>query len=355
MIKVGVIGCGYWGPNLVRNFRSIPESMVKLICDLDNDRLAHMQQLYPEISVTTEFEHLINDSEIDVIAIATPVWTHFELAKKSLLAGKHTFVEKPIASNVNQCKELIELAEKGKLTLMVGHTFIYSAPVRKIKEIVDSGEIGELLCITSQRLNLGLYQSDINVVWDLAPHDISIILFITGDFPITINCQGKAHISPGIEDVSNMTMNFENGGFGIVQNSWLDPNKVRRMTFVGSKKMILYDDCEPYEKIKIYDKRVEIPRHFDTLSEFHYAYHHGDTYCPHLTLVEPLKTECQHLIDCIRLGSEPQSGGWDGLRVVQVLEASSKSLEMGGAKVEIENLFRERATTLRRAEVIGIS
>ena len=342
MIKVAVVGCGYWGPNLIRNFRSIPESKVKLVCDLDQKRLAQMKQLYPEINTTAEFGDLINDDEIDAIAIATPVWTHSEFAKKSLTAGKHTFVEKPMASDVHQCKELIELAENAELTLMVGHTFIYSAPIRRIKEIVTSGEIGELLCISSQRLNLGLYQTDINVVWDLAPHDISIILYIMGEFPVSVNCQGKAHLSPGIEDVTNMTLNFENGGFAIVQSSWLDPSKVRRMTFVGSKKMILYDDCEPYEKIKIYDKRVEIPRHYDTLAEFHYAYHHGDTYSPHLTLVEPLKTQCKHFLDCIRLKSEPQSSGWEGLQVVKVLESASKSLKMEGAKIAIKDPCREK-------------
>jgi len=341
MLKVAVVGCGYWGPNLVRNFRSIPESEVKKICDMDHDRLAKMKELYPETNTTTDFEDLINDDEIDAIAIATPVFTHFELAKKSLLAGKHTFIEKPMAAKVDQCIKLIELARNKKLTLMVGHTFIYSAPVRKIKEIVTSGDLGELLCITSQRLNLGLYQNDINVVWDLAPHDVSIVLYVMDEFPVAVNCQGKAHLSPGIEDVTNMTLNFKNGGFAIIQSSWLDPNKVRRMTFVGSKKMVLYDDCEPYEKIKIYDKRVEIPRHYDTLAEFHYAYHHGDMHCPQLNLLEPLKVQCQHFLDCIRERSEPQSSGLKGLEVVHVLEAASKSLELGGARVEIKDLYPE--------------
>jgi len=336
MITVGIVGCGYWGPNLIRNFRSISEVMVKRVCDLDEQRLAHMKQLYPEIETTTEFEHLIDDEEIGAIAIATPVWTHFELAQKSLAAGKHTFIEKPMASDVDQCTKLIEMAEEKKLTLMVGHTFIYSTPVRKIKEIVDNGDIGEVLCINSQRLNLGLFQKDINVAWDLAPHDISIILYVMGEAPVSVNCQGKAYMLPDVEDVTNMTLNFNNGGFASIQSSWLDPNKVRRMTFVGSKRMILYDDNEPLEKIKIYDKRVETPPHYDTFAEFHYSYHYGDMYCPHLRQIEPLRVQCKHFLDCIHSRSEPQSSGLDGLEVIQILEAASKSLAIDGAKVEIE-------------------
>jgi len=343
MINVGIVGCGYWGPNLVRNLRSLPECGVKLVCDLDQDRLAHMKQLYPEVTATTEFEHLIQDDEIDAILIATPVWTHFDLAKKCLTANKHTFVEKPMASSVDECRQLIEIAKEKQLVLMVGHTFIYSTPVRKVKEIVDNGDIGELLCINSERLNLGLFQKDINVAWDLAPHDISIILYVMGLTPVSVNCQGKAHVTRGIEDVTNMTLNFENGGFATIQNSWLYPNKVRRMTFVGSKRMILYDDTEPLEKIKIYDKRVETPPHYDTFAEFQYSYHYGDMYCPHLKQIEPLKVQCQHFLDCIRTGSEPQSSGMSGFQVIQVLEAASKSIEIEGAKVDIERLYWEES------------
>lgn len=341
VINVGVIGCGYWGPNLIRNFRSLPECHLRIVCDVNHERLAYIKRLYPELETTEDFDHLANDKEIDAIAIATPVWTHFGLAKKSLSSGKDTFIEKPMASSVSQCKELIDLAEIKKLTLMVGHTFIYSTPVRRIKAIVDSGEIGELLYISSQRLNLGLFQKDINVAWDLAPHDISIILYIMGVSPASVNCQGKSHVSPGIEDVTNMTLDFPNGGFATVQSSWLDPNKVRRMTFVGTKKMILYDDNEPLEKIKIYDKRVEAPPHYNTFAEFHYSYHYGDMYSPHLNQVEPLKVQCQHFLDCIQGGSKPQSSGLDGLQVVQILEAALESLKKGGARVELDGLDQE--------------
>jgi len=340
-INLAVVGCGYWGPNLIRNLGSIPECHVKIACDRDQERLAHVRQLYPGIKTTTDYEVLINDTEIDAICIATPVWTHFELAKKSLEAGKHTFVEKPMASNVSQCRELVELADRNMLILMTGHTFIYSAPVRKIKKIVMCGDIGELLYISSQRMNLGLFQKDINTAWDLAPHDISIILYIMETHVTAVNCQGEANINTGIEDVTNMSLKFSNGGFATIQNSWLDPNKVRRMTFVGSKRMILYDDNEPLEKIKIYDKRVEVPPHYDTFAEFHYAYHYGDMYVPYLKQVEPLKVECKHFLDCIITGQEPNSSGLDGMHVVEVLEAASESLKREGARVEISEISQE--------------
>jgi predicted dehydrogenase len=227
---------------------------------------------------------------------------------------------------------------------MVGHTFIYSAPVRRIKEIVKSGDIGEIQYISSRRLNLGLFQKDINVAWDLAPHDISIILYFLGKPPISVNCQGKAHINMDIEDVTNMSLDFENGGFATIHSSWLDPNKVREMIIVGSKRMIVYDDNEPLEKIKIYDKRVEAPPHYDTFAEFQYSYHYGDMIAPYIKQVEPLKMESQHFLDCIKTGKTPESSGLDGLRVIQILEASSRSLKNGGARVEIDrNLGAEAA------------
>jgi predicted dehydrogenase len=336
VLNVAVAGCGYWGPNLIRNFSSLPACRVKHVCDTDDNRLAHMKKLYSSVGTTTEFEDLVTDKELDAIVVATPVHLHHELAKRSLLAGKHTFIEKPMATSSAECEELVTLAAKRKLTLMVGHTFIYSSPVRRIKEIVDSGDIGEIQYISSRRLNLGLFQKDINVTWDLAPHDISIILYFMGRPPASINCQGKAHVNMNIEDVTNMSLNFDNGGFAIVHSSWLDPNKVREMIIVGSKKMIVYNDNEPLEKIKIYDKRVEAPPHYDTFAEFQYSYHYGDAYIPYLKQVEPLKMETQHFLDCIRNGETPETSGLDGLRVVQILEASTRSLKIDGGRVAID-------------------
>ena len=338
MLNVAVIGCGYWGPNLVRNFNSLSECDVTTVCDACDDRLSHMQKLYPHLKVVTDSNEVFSDKSIDAVAIATPVKFHYELAMKSLQAGKHTFIEKPMASSVDQCRELLALAREQGLTLMVGHTFIYSPPVRKIKELVDSGDLGGIQYVSSRRLNLGLYQKDINVSWDLAPHDIAIILYVLNDQPVSVNCQGKAHVSKGVEDVCNMTINFANGGFCTIQSSWLDPNKIREMTFVGEKRMLVYNDLEPIEKIKIYDKRVEKPPHYDTFAEFHYSYHYGDMYSPYLKQFEPLKEECQHFIDCIKTKCESISGGLEGLKVVQILSAASESLKQKGAAVSIGDL-----------------
>jgi predicted dehydrogenase len=291
-----------------------------------------MKELYSGIETETDADHMINDPEIDAIAIATPVYLHYELGKKSLMKGKHTFIEKPMASSAAQCQALIELAAKQRLILMVGHTFIYTSAVRKTKSIVDSGEIGD---ISSRRLNLGLFQKDINAAWDLAPHDIAIILYITQQLPISVNCQGKAHVVEGIEDVIILSMDFPNGIFATFHGSWLDPHKVREIKVVGSKKMLVYDDTEPLEKIKIYDKRVDVPPHYDTFAEFQYSYHYGDMYAPYVNQVEPLKVQLGHFLDCIRTGAKPDSSGWEGLKVVQILEAASESLKNDGAKVKI--------------------
>ncbi len=350
MINIAVAGCGYWGPNLIRNFRSLSDVAVRQVCDLDTSRLARMTQLYPEVEVTTDYDELVQNPDIDAIAIATPVQQHYDFARKSLLAGKHTFIEKPMASSVIECQELIELADNRRLKLMVGHTFIYTHAVQKIKEIVDSGALGKVFYISSQRLNLGLFQKDINVAWDLAPHDLSIILFIFGGLPNSVNCQGKAHVFAGIEDVTNITLDFPNGGYATVHSSWLDPNKVRNMTIVGSKKMIVYDDTQPLEKIKIFDKRVETPPHYDTFAEFHYSYHYGDIYVPYIKQVEPLKTQCQHFIDSIVHDRQPLSGGTEGLQVVQVLEAASESLKQKGARVELAEVAKV-ANGARKGEV----
>jgi predicted dehydrogenase len=335
MINIGVVGCGYWGPNLIRNYRGLKDCRMKIICDLSEDRLKHLNSLYPEIETETSFDRMLKDGDLDAIVIATAVNYHYPLAKASLLAGKHTFIEKPLASSSDQCEELIEIAQQKGLVLMVGHTFLYSPPIQKIKEIVDSGDIGEIQYISARRLNLGLFQKDINVAWDLAPHDLSIILHIMGERPLTVNCTGSAHITPGVEDVTAMFLQFKNNCSAIVHSSWLDPRKIREMTIVGSKRMIVYDDISAQEKIKIFDTRVERPPHYDTLAEFHYAYHYGDIYSPYVKQEEPLKTECQHFLDCINEGKIPLTSGAKGMEVVKILEASSDSLEKGGAPIPL--------------------
>lgn len=335
-INVGVVGCGYWGPNLVRNFRSLPNCSLKLLCDSNPQRLSHLRQLYPEIEGTTEYSTLLSGSDIDAIVIATPVRYHYDMAKASLLAGKHTFIEKPMAASTAECEELISLAEQQGLVLMVGHTFLFSPPVRKIKEIIDSGDIGDLRYITARRLNLGLFQKDINVTWDLAPHDISIILYVMDQMPETVACWGNAHVTPGIQDVTSLYLGFGRNRAATIHSSWLDPKKVREMTFVGSRRMIVYDDVAMNEKIKIYDARVERPPHYDTFAEFQYSYHYGDVYVPYIKQEEPLKLECSHFLDCIRQGTQPMTCGARGRDVVQILETSTRSLQEQGACQKLE-------------------
>jgi predicted dehydrogenase len=334
-IKVGVVGCGYWGPNLVRNFRSLGDCDMKVMCDMNEQRLAHLKSLYPEVEGSVDYNHMLNGIGLDAVVIATAVKAHFPLAKASLLAGKHTMIEKPLASSTAQCEELIDIAEKNGLVLMIGHTFLYSPAVRKIKEIVDAGDIGDIRYICARRLNLGLFQKDINVAWDLAPHDISIIQHVMGEQPVAVNCRGSAHITPGVEDVTTMCLTFRRQQTAVVQSSWLDPRKVREMTIVGSQRMIVYDDVAPLEKIRIFDARVERPPHYDTFAEFHYAYHYGDVYAPYVKQEEPLKVECQHFLDSIKNGSVPLSDGRQGMQLVQILEASSESLRRGGGPVEL--------------------
>jgi predicted dehydrogenase len=273
---------------------------------------------------------------VDAVVIATSVKMHFPMAKAALLAGKHVLIEKPMAASAVQCAELVEVAREKGLVLMVGHTFLYSPAVRKIKEIIDRGDLGDIRYICARRLNLGLFQKDINVAWDLAPHDISIILHLLEQFPISVNCRGSAHVTPGIEDVTSMSLTFSKDRSAIIHSSWLDPRKVREMTIVGSNRMIVYDDVAQQEKIRIFDARVERPPHYDTFAEFHYAYHYGDTYAPYIKQEEPLKAECQHFLDCIANGKQPLTNGVRGHELVRILEASSESLKNGGGPVRME-------------------
>src|SRR5207249_5503516 len=297
----------YWGPNLIRNFRQLQDCRLKLMCDTSEQRLAHLRSLYPEVEGHKDFGHLLNGAGLDAVVIATPVRFHHAMAKASLLAGKHTFIEKPMASSAEECEELVQIAEARGLVLMIGHTFLYSPAVKKIKHIVECGDIGEIRYISARRLNLGLFQKDINVAWDLAPHDLAIILYIIEDSPLSVSCRGSAHVTPGVEDVTSMCLSFRKDRSAIVHSSWLDPRKIREMTIVGSKRMIVYDDVAPLEKIRIFDARVERPPHYDTFAEFQYAYHYGDMYAPYIKQEEPLKAECQHFLDCVRYGSQPLS------------------------------------------------
>ena len=352
-IKVGVVGCGYWGPNLVRNFRSLPDCSLEMMCDLSEQRLKHLSSLYPEVKGEKDYGHMLNGAGLDAVVVATSVKMHFPMAKASLLAGKHTLIEKPMAGATEECEELIEIAKQKGLVLMVGHTFMYSPAVTKIKQIVESGDLGEIRYISARRLNLGLFQKDINVAWDLAPHDISIIVHIMGELPVSVNCRGSAHVTPGVEDVTSMYLSFRKDRSALIHSSWLDPRKVREMTIVGSKRMIVYDDVAPLEKIKIFDARVERPPHYDTFAEFQYAYHYGDIYAPYVKQEEPLKVECQHFLDCIHESKRPVSCGSQGLELVRILEASSASLKQNGSAIHFNKVESQSLSASRKAEKNG--
>jgi len=336
-IKVGVVGCGYWGPNLIRNLRAVPGCQLVAVCDPDAERIRHVQSLYPEVQAVPNHEELLRLRQLDAVVIAAPPRWHHPIAKASLLAGKHTFVEKPMALSSAQGEELTELADLKGRVLMAGYTFLYSPAVRRIKEIVAAGDLGDIRYISARRLNLGLFQKDINVTWDLAPHDISIILHIMEETPISVNCRGSAHVTPGVEDVSSLCLTFRRERSAIVHSSWVDPRKVREMTIVGSRRMIVYDDVAQFEKIRVFDARVERPPHYDTFAEFHYAYHYGDVYVPYVKQEEPLKVECQHFVDCIRTGTRPLSDGGQAQSVLRILEAGSASLAQQGAPVTLED------------------
>ncbi len=335
VLRVGVVGCGYWGPNLVRNFSQIPGSMVPIICDLREERLKHVQSLYPFVKTTTRFEDLLDDGDLDAVCIATPVGSHYPLAKRCLEAGKHVLVEKPLTRSVREAEELVELADKTNRTLMAGHTFVYTAAVNKIKELIRADELGEIFYIGTARVNLGLFQEDINVLWDLAPHDVSIMNYILDSQPLSVATRGAAYIQKTVEDVAFMTLDYPNGVLAHVHVSWLDPCKIRRTTVVGSKKMLVYDDVVTLEKIRVYDKGVSVQPHYDSFGEFHLSYRFGDIFVPRLDDSEPLKVECGHFVECVRNGIAPRSGAAEALAVVRAIEAANVSLRQGGGPVRL--------------------
>jgi len=294
-----------------------------------------MRRLFPEVATTNQFKEVLEDRELDAVVIATPARLHYQMAKEALNVGKHVFIEKPMARSEAEASELESLANRQGLVLMVGHTFLFSPAVRRMKEIIEAGDIGEVQYISARRLNLGLFQKDINVAWDLAPHDISILLHLLEELPVSVSCQGSSHITKGVEDVTMMQLAFRKNRCAFIQNSWLDPKKVRQMTVVGSQRMIIYDDTEPLEKLKIYDARVEVPPHYDTFAEFTYSYHYGDSYVPYIKQDEPLKLECQHFIESILNESIPITNGRLGLEVVRILEAADESLKLQGRPVAL--------------------
>lgn len=349
-INVALVGLGYWGPNLARSIATASGARLHTLCDTRPARLDHLRDQYPHARMTSEFDSVLADPEVDGIVIATPVPTHFSLARASIEAGKSVLVEKPLAQSSDECRQLIDLARSRSVVLMAGHVFIYNAAVEKVKSYIDSGELGDVRYVYSQRLNLGQVRHDVNALWNFAPHDLSILDYWLGAGPRSVVARGYAYVQPDIEDVVFMTLDYPNGVAANVHISWLDPLKVRQMTVVGTEKMVVYDDVSAEARIRLYDKAatrgrrpgaprddMQSPEAFETFGEWQVLLRAGDVLIPKIDFTEPLKVECQHFVDCISTGSEPRTGGESALRVVRGLEAAERSMKSGGAPQLIED------------------
>ena len=338
MIRVGVIGYGYWGPNLVRNFGESPGARVACVSDLRPERLAQVKARYPAVKVTTSHRELIEEPEVDAVAIATPVFTHFDLAMQALKAGKHVFVEKPLASTGEQVQKLIDAAHQADRILMVDHTFVYTGAVRKIRELVDSGKLGDIYYYDSTRVNLGLFQHDIDVIWDLAVHDLSIMDYVIPARPVAVSATGLSHVLGGKENIAFLTLFFPSSMIAHIHVNWLAPVKIRRTLIGASKQMIVYDDLEQSEKIKIYDSGITLNRQQDPAEKIYevlVGYRTGDMLSPRLDMKEALGVEAAHFVHCIKERKQPTSDGQAGLRVVQILEAATQSMRRRGVPVDL--------------------
>ena len=332
-IALACVGAGNWGRNLVRVFDSLPELRLKTICDASEKIRDGMAAQYPQAQIESDFGDVLADQEITAVVLAVPAVHHFETARQALEAGKHVYVEKPIALSYDHARQLTELAEGKGLVLMVGHLLEYHPALGLLKKLVDSGELGDILYLYSERVNLGVVRKDENALWSLAPHDISMILHLVGAEPESVSARGACYLQDGIEDVVFANLRFADGKMAQVQVSWLDPHKVRKLTVVGTKKMAVFDDMESAEKVRIYDKAAEREGGAGTNYESYgesITLRFGDVVIPHIRPAEPLKLECQHFVDCVRDGATPVSDGRDGMRVVRVLEAASRSLAADG-------------------------
>ena len=333
-MRIGVIGYGYWGPNLVRNFAEIDGVEVRWCADTRSDRQALAKRRYPLLNVTADPRDIFKDSAIDAVVVATPVFTHYPLVRQALQEGKHVLVEKPLARTVAEGEELRELAEKKGLVLMVDHTFIYTGAVRKMKEIIDVGELGDLHYFDSVRVNLGLFQHDVDVIWDLAPHDLSILAYLVHERPKYVSAVGANHTGSGLSDVAYISLHYESSFIAHFHVNWLSPVKIRQILIGGSRRMLVYDDTEPSEKVRVYDRGVKVATEegiYKTLID----YRTGDMWAPKLELREALAVECEHFIECVRLKKMSASSAAAGLEVVRLLEAASRSLAAGGGRVAV--------------------
>jgi predicted dehydrogenase len=343
-VGVAVIGYGYWGPNLVRNFANTEGARVVSVSDLDPEKLAVVRRRHADVTVTTEFRDLLKDSQIDAIAIATPVHTHYDLALAALGAGKHVLIEKPLARTAEQARHLIEEAARRDLVLLVDHTFLYTPAVQKIRELIGEGVLGDIYYYNGVRASLGLFQNDVNVIWDLAVHDISIIHYIFGEDPVAVSATAASHVPGSPENMAHITLFFRSSCIAQISVNWLSPVKVRQTFIGGSRKMIMYDDLEPTEKIKVYDKGITLNGSPEKAHQLRIGYRAGDMWAPHLPAKEALQTETEHFIDCVRRGTPPISSGLTGLHVVEILEATSRSIAARGSPVSLEHKFGKRGS-----------
>jgi len=336
-MKVGIIGCGYWGPNLVRNFNALDDLEVVAVSDVRKERLDFISRLFPAIkTLTTEADDIIKNPDIDAVVISTPVSSHFPLGKEALSNGKHLFMEKPFTATVEEAMRLIDLAESKKLRIMVDHTFIYTGAVQTIKKIIDTGQLGDLYYFDSVRVNLGLFQHDVNVIWDLAPHDVSIMEYLLDKNPTAIAATGVAHFDPHIENIAYISTYYDNNLMGHIHVNWLAPVKIRKTLISGSRKMIVYDDMEPSEKVKIYDKGIDIVQGKDQIYDILVQYRTGDMLAPQIDLTEALKKVSREFYDSINEDRPALTDGVAGMRVVKILETANKSIHANGQVIELD-------------------
>jgi predicted dehydrogenase len=343
MVKIGVIGYGYWGPNLVRNFAETNGAAMAAVADLDPKKLELVRKRYPTVHTTTSFQELLNDPGIDAIAVATPVNTHFELGMAVLKAGKHLWLEKPMTETSLQARQLVEEAAKRNLVLMVDHTFVYTGAVRKMGEVVKSGQLGKVFYYDSTRVNLGLFQRDVSVISDLAVHDFSILDYLLEEHPIAVSASGTNHFPGTPENLAYITLFYDSGIIAHINVSWLAPVKVRQILLGGSDKMITYDDLEPSEKLKIYDKGVRFTDDPAQIQEMRVGYRTGDMWAPKLDGSEALRVEADHFVDCIVHGKQPLSDGNLGMRVVELVEAATSSMRGRGETIYVQNTREKKA------------
>ncbi len=333
-LTIACVGAGYWGKNLVRVFHDLPRTRLKLVCDLDSSARKAVLRQYHDVEVTAEYERALQDAEVEAIVLAVPAACHFQTGKQALEAGKHLYVEKPLTLSAAEAAELVELAARRDRILMVGHLLEYHPAVEMLKGLIEQGKLGDIYYLYSQRVNLGIVRKDENALWSLAPHDIAVILHLLEQAPDTVSARGECYLQQGIEDAVFVNLHFGDGKMAQLQLSWLDPHKIRKLTIVGSRKMAVFDDMESAEKVRIYDKAAE-QGSYESYGDA-ITLRFGDVVIPHVNMVEPLKLECQHFVQCVRERKVPRSDGRDGLRVVRVLEAAQRSLQQNGAPVGVE-------------------